>query len=237
MKNRVLVVTDNDRLMFEIGEALTREGFKVFQAGDALEGMRRIYDTHPSVIIMEESLSVADTIDLCAHAAGLACIAVLILGQEGSSQRVVEGLNRGADFYMPRPISIPELAARAKALNRRCQGWPETMDRVLDVEHHCLRTEDRSISLTATEFRLLSYLMLNKGRVVPNGELLSRVWPGEGVTASSLSFYIYRLRQKLNAEVPHSILTHYGVGYRLGSQPAKGRNGDEAGLQTAGVCN
>jgi len=224
--HRILIVSDCTALSEDLGAALEGEGFDVVIAADALEAMKRVYDTHPSVLIVEDRLSSAESIDLCSHVGSLCCIATILLGQEGTRAQVVDGLNRGADFFMARPISAAEVVARVRSLLRRRQGWPESVRRYLDADRHCALAGNRWVSLTATEFRLLSYLVLNRGRVIPAEELLLQVWPGDGVSPSSLSFYIYKLRQKLDPGVPNAILTHYGVGYRISLEPDSGNGAD-----------
>ncbi len=216
--HRVLIVSDNNALVSNLNEALESGGFEVVAARHALEAMKRVYDTHPSVLITEDRLSVSDSLDLCSHVSDLSCIAIILLGNGGSERQVMNGLNRGADFYIPQPVSTGELLARVNTLLRRRQGWPENVRSFLDAGTLTVRMGPPAaewVKLTVTEFRLLSYLALNSGRVIPTKELLAQVWPGNEVRPSSLSFYIYKLRQKLEPEAPASILTHYGVGYRI----------------------
>jgi DNA-binding response OmpR family regulator len=226
---RALVVSNAKELVTSIRLSLTEAGFDVVAARDAFEGIKRVYDRHPDIVIMEDGLSSIDSVDLCSHIYSLSCIPVILLGAEVAGDSLIHGLQRGADFYMRRPISIAELVARVKSLLRRNEGWPESVRRLLNVEERRALVADRWVSLTVTEFRLISYLMLNEGRVIPVEELLTQVWAGEEIGSSSLSHYIFRLRQKLNHSTPHNIYTHHGVGYRFGDA-----NEDESDKNTAG---
>ncbi len=233
MPHRALIISDVRELMETLSLVLSEEGFHVVTAPDALEGMRRTYDMHPDLVIMEDRLSVSGPIDLCAHLSGLYTVAVIMIGEEDNGPCLIRGLDRGADFYLVRPFSIAEFVTKARALLRRRQGWPQEIHRVLDSERRSALTGKGWIDLTVTEFRLLSYLMLNRGRIVPAQEILDRVWPGEGISSSSLSFYIYRLRQKLNHGNPPAILTRHGVGYRVELNLSTGVQGP-AGCPDAG---
>ena len=232
--HRVLIVSDSTAWIRSLRMALEKEGFGVSTASDALDAMKRIYDVHPSVLIIEDRLSSAESLDICSHTGRLRCLATIVLGQEGAKAQLIDGLNRGADFYMARPVSTAELVARVRSLLRRRQGWPESVGRFLDVERQCALAGNRWVSLTATEFRLLSYLVLNRERVIPAEELLAQVWPGDEVKPSSLSFYIYKLRQKLDPGAPNAILTHYGVGYRVSLESESG-NGAGSPEQTFAI--
>lgn len=210
MLNRVLVVSDSRDIVDRLTSAFEMDGFEVVAADNGLDGIKRIYDTHPSILIIEDHLSSAATFDICSHASELSCLPVILIGEAVSEVQVIEGLDRGADFYMAKPVCIPELVARSRALLRRWPGWPDEVCRFLDADRHTAYVGGRWITLTATEFRLLSYMVMNKGRIIPTEELLTQVWSRE-----ELSFYVCRLRQKLNHSTPHNIHTHYGMGYRL----------------------
>jgi DNA-binding response OmpR family regulator len=198
-----------------IGIALRREGFHVLVCRDALEGMKTIYETYPSVLIMEDRLSATHLVDLCAHVRQIFCVPVILLGEQDTDSALVRGLERGADFYMGMPVSMRELVARVKTLLRRWKGWPESVLQFLNPEEHSVLVGNSWIRLSPTEFRLLSYLALRRGRVIPVEELLSNVW-GQEVTSDTLRSHVFRLRLKLNHSAPHNIFTHHGVGYCLG---------------------
>jgi DNA-binding response OmpR family regulator len=213
---RVLLISNTADLVTRIGIALRREDFEVLVCHDTLEGMRTIYETYPSVVIMEDRLSATHLVDLCAHVRQISCVPIILLGQEDSGSAFVRGLERGADLYMGMPVSVPELVTRVKTLLRCWVGWPESVLKFLNPEEHSVLVDNRSIRLSPTEFRLLSYLVLHRGRVVPAEELLSHVW-GQEVTSDTLRSHVFRLRLKLNHSAPHKIFTHHGVGYCLGA--------------------
>ena len=215
MLQRALVVSDRADIIDFIHSALSIEGFVVETLQDCIEGMKKVYDILPDVIILEDRLSTTDSLDLCSQIRRLPYIPLILLGDEEDEFTLIKGLERGADFYMRRPVSVMELVARVKALLRRREEWLEVVRQFLNVEEVSIVVDNCSIKLTPTEFRLLAYLVLNRGRVIPVEEFLAQVWAGEEVTGNSVKFYIGRLRQKLNHSSPYNILNHRGTGYRL----------------------
>ena len=211
---RVVLISNTADLVTRIGIALRHEGFHVLVCQDTLEGMKTVYETYPSVLIMEDRLSATHLVDLCAHVRQISCVPIILLGQEDTGSALVRGLERGADFYMGMPVSVPELVTRVKTLLRCWGGWPESVLQFLNPEEHSVLVGNRWVRLSPTEFRLLSYLALNRGRVVPAEELLCHVW-GQQITSDTLRSHVFRLRLKLNHGAPHNIFTHHGVGYCL----------------------
>ena len=211
----VLVISDQTDVNGFVHTALGREGFTVLTFDDTTEGMKKVYETLPDVLLMEDRLSVTDSIDFCFQTRQLSCIRIILLGDGAMDSSLVNGLQRGADFYMRRPISVGELVARVKSLLRRQDGSLQSVRRFLNVEERSVLLDGRSIKLTPTEFRLLAYMMLSRERVIRIKELISKIWPGQQVTEDSVRFYISRLRHKLDSDSPQLILNRRGVGYRL----------------------
>jgi len=163
---------------------------------------------------MEDHLSLTGSIDLCKQICHISHTPLILIG-EGDVSRAIRGLERGADFYIKRPFSALETVARVKALLRRYNELQMSTYLLLDSKEQTAILADRTVKLTTTEFRLLSYLLLNRNRVIPKEELLASVWKGQEVTTDTVKFYVSRLRNKLNHSTPHNIFTHRGVGYRF----------------------
>ncbi len=219
MPRRAIVVSDALDVLHSLNPALVNQGFSLLCFRDGIEGTKKVYETLPDLVIMEDRLSATDSVDLCSQIGQLSCIPIILLGLENGYSEIVSALQRGADFYLSRPFSIPELVARVRSLLRRERQPLESARRVLNVDELSARIRDRNIKLTRTEFRLLAYMMLNTGRVIPVGELLPQVWPGERVTGELLRFHISRLRRKLDNGAPRTIFNHRGIGYRLAYDP------------------
>ena len=213
---RAIIISDMTDVMDSIYTALNNEGFEVLSFQDGIEGTKKVYETLPDVVIAEDRLSRTASVDLCCQVRDLPAIATILLGEEDvPSSDIVNGLERGADYYLKRPISIAELVARVKCLLRRRREAPQGLRHFLNVDEHSVMLDDRTVRLTPIEFRLLSYMALNRDRVIPVAELLLHIWAGEQVTEESLRFHISQLRQKLDHGSPNLISNQRGVGYRL----------------------
>ena len=225
MKPKILVLYNDTEQITSICSALAQEGFEVVAAKDSDEGLRRVYDTLPSLVILDDQLSRSGSLDLCPWIYQLACASIILLGEEGEMP-LLDGLCRGADFYMSKPFSLLELVARVKALLRRRKMLPQNSGEQLDAEEQRVFLGETSMELTPTEVRFLAYLVLNQGRVVSHQELLTQVWGGETVVSDIVKCYVARLRQKLDHGTPHYIFTHRGSGYRFDYSGGRDRPSD-----------
>lgn len=214
MEPKILVVSQSEETA-DICFALARDGFEVAVAKSGGEGLRKVYDTLPSLVILDDQLSRSDRLDLCVWIGRLPHISIILLGEEDETS-LIEGLDRGADFYLSKPFSLLELAARVKALLRRKKMMPQRSGQV-DVEGRRIFLDGKPIELSATEFRFLAYLMLNQGRVVSHRELLDQVWDGKRVAKGIVKSCVAGLRRKLDHGTPYCIFTHHRVGYRFDS--------------------
>ncbi|WP_143264248.1 response regulator transcription factor, partial [Amycolatopsis kentuckyensis] len=147
-------------------------------------------------------------------------VPVLFLTARDRQSDKVTGLSLGADDYVTKPFDLAELIARIRAILRRTAGHPAGVLTVgvlaLDAEGHQVTREGRAIRLSATEFRLLRYLMENAGRVVSKAQILDRVWREDfGGDAGIVDTYISYLRRKVDTGEPKLIHTVHGVGYVL----------------------
>lgn len=224
MHLRAVLISNFADVVESIETALTREGFEVLTFHSGPEGMKNIYLTLPDAVVLEDCMSTTSG-DLC-HQIRRYCPAVTILlgteGDEGS--KIVCGLERGADFYLKRPISTAELVARIKCYLRRRHTSLAKIRQVLNIAETGSALDQHPNNLTPTEFRLLAYMVMNRDRVIPTEEFLAAVWAGEKVTAESLKFHISQLRHKLDHGSPHYIFNHWGVGYRLMYEPDRVQN-------------
>jgi two-component system OmpR family response regulator len=147
-------------------------------------------------------------------------VPVLFLTARDGQADKVTGLSLGADDYVTKPFDLAELIARIRAILRRTAGHPADVLAVgtlaLDAEGHQVTRAGRTVRVSATEFRLLRYLMENAGRVVSKAQILDRVWRDDfGGDASIVDTYISYLRRKVDTEEPKLIHTVHGVGYVL----------------------
>jgi DNA-binding response OmpR family regulator len=203
--------------------ALRRAGFLVVNAYTGPEALELWQRERPDLLILDIQLPGKDGLSLCREIRQTSNVPIIMLTVRGSDDEIVQGLELGADDYIPKPFSPKQLIARATALLRRSQVVPRQTrltfyDLTLDTGQQLVQTPRGPVRLTPMEFRLLHYLLVNQGQVVPTDTILSHVW---GYTDSSeqalLKQLVYRLRQKLeppDAPVQY-IETVAGVGYTI----------------------
>jgi two-component system phosphate regulon response regulator PhoB len=225
--HRITLVEDDPDIAEVLRYNLVKEGFQVdvFGRGDsALAGIRTL---PPDLVLLDLMLPGLDGLEICRllkREARTATIPLVMLTAKGEETDRVVGLELGADDYIPKPFSTREVVLRIKAILRRQRGdggghgeLIETGRLRLYPADHRLEVDGREVPLTATEFRLLHFLMSRVGRVQNRGQLLTEVWSyTEGVDSRTVDTHVRRLRRKLGPEADR-IETVVGVGYRFRS--------------------
>ena len=220
---RVLVVDDEPNIVDVISMALRFEGFDVDSAGTGADAIAAVAARRPQLLVLDVMLPDIDGFEVARRLAGArAEVPIIFLTARDSTEDVVHGLTLGGDDYVTKPFSLEELVARIRTILRRSglsdqNGSTLTFaDLELDEDTHEVSRAGRPIELTATEFRLLRYLMLNPRRVLTRPQLLDHVWNYDfGGDARVLETYISYLRKKIDAGGPPLIHTVRGVGYAL----------------------
>lgn len=226
---RILIIEDEEKMARMLARVLREEGYVVETAGDGRTGLSRALDDSFDLLIVDWMLPERSGIQIVRGLrAADVYTPVLMLTARGQVEDRVEGLDAGADDYLPKPFALPELLARVRALTRRPHGSGEAGgqeiragDIVLDPARHVVRRGAERIDLTAKEFALLAALMQRPGRVFSRSVLLDTVWgvPGE-VSTSVVELYVSYLRRKLDRDgEPSRIRTVRGVGYTFESHP------------------
>ena len=229
MRERVLLIDDDDALLDLMKLGLKREGFEVFLAEDGQEGLRLAYDVQPDVIVLDVMMAQMDGWATCQRFRNVCNTPIIMLSAKGTVTDVVKGLSLGADDYVRKPCSFEELTARIRAVLRRERmeaqsSWQAIFDDgvlYINLRDGTVKRDGDMINLTPTESRLFMYLVSQKGRVVPHKELLTNVWGPECVEEDRyLSVYIRYLRRKIeeNPDMPRYICTHWGVGYSFAGE-------------------
>ena len=220
---RVLVVDDEPNIVDVISMALRFEGFEVESAATGADAIAAVAARRPQLLVLDVMLPDIDGFEVARRLAGArAEVPIIFLTARDSTEDVVHGLTLGGDDYVTKPFSLEELVARIRTILRRSglsdqNGSTLTFaDLELDEDTHEVSRAGRPIELTATEFRLLRYLMLNPRRVLTRPQLLDHVWNYDfGGDARVLETYISYLRKKIDADGPPLIHTVRGVGYAL----------------------
>jgi two-component system, OmpR family, response regulator len=220
---RVLVVDDEPNIVDVISMALRYEGFEVDSAGTGAGAIAAVGAQRPALLVLDVMLPDFDGFEVARRlAAAHIDVPIIFLTARDSTEDKVHGLTLGGDDYVTKPFSLEELVARIRTILRRsglsADGGSSLVfaDLELDEDAHEVTRAGRAIELTATEFRLLRYLMLNPRRVLTRAQLLDHVWSYDfGGDARVLETYISYLRKKVDVEEPPLIHTVRGVGYTL----------------------
>jgi DNA-binding response OmpR family regulator len=213
---RILLVEDDDRIAADTIGALGDAGFVAVRETDGENAWATGGTDDFAAIILDLGLPGLDGLSVLKRwrEEGLKT-PVLVLTARGSWMERVEGIDAGADDYLAKPFHMEELVARLRALIRRAAGSPAAVlqagDLRLDTRQMRVMRAGRAISLTASEFRALNYLVTHRGRVVPPGELIEHIHGGDdAVTTNALEALIGRIRRKVGADL---IETRRGFGY------------------------
>jgi DNA-binding response OmpR family regulator len=221
---RILVVEDERKIANFIQKGLKEFGFAVENVGRGDEALEIILNNPFDAVVLDIMLPGRDGLSvLRALRERSNAVPVLILTARGQISEKVEGLDLGADDYLPKPFAIEELAARLRALIRRQTGENlvryRTQDLTLDVATRIAQRGHRRIDLTGREFALLECLMRAPGRVFTRAQLCQHVWEYQFDAGTNLvEVYIQRLRRKVDhGEEAKLIQTVRGFGYRIGN--------------------
>jgi two-component system response regulator RegX3 len=225
MSSRILLVEDEPAIAEAVAYALKDAGFEVDAVGDggeALEASRRLdYD----LMILDLLLPGMSGLNVCRTVRAESDLPILMLtARETELDRVI-GLETGADDYVTKPFSLAELVSRVRALLRRRaldlsrnSGVRTVGSLRLDVNHHAATVDDRALQLTPSEFRLLSLLATEPGRVFTREELVRHLWQSDFLgDRRAIDVHISNLRRKLepNPRQPRRLVTVRGSGYKL----------------------
>jgi DNA-binding response OmpR family regulator len=223
VKGTVLVVEDDQDIALGIRTVLTRGGFDVSSAADGKQGLRAFHAARPDLVILDIGLPALDGWAVLERLRDLSDVPVLILTAHAQESDKVRGLNGGADDYLTKPFGNSELAARVEALLRRPRSGRDTAEVYDDGSvqvrfgSHQVTVDGTPVTLTPTEYRLLTAFVRHPGQVLNPGQLLDLAWNDPwGIGPERVKFTIMRLRRKLGQRPGHgsSIEAVRGFGYR-----------------------
>jgi two-component system OmpR family response regulator len=220
---RVLVVDDEPSIVDVISMALRHHGYEVGVADTGGRALQEVRDWRPHVIVLDVMLPDMEGFEVARRlSATRSGVPILFLSARDNTADKVRGLTTGGDDYVTKPFSLEELIARVRNILRRSGALEERSSRLtfadleLDDETREVSRGGRAIELTATEYRLLRYLLLNPRRVLTRAQLLDHVWSYDfGGDARVLETYVSYLRKKIDGGGPSLLHTVRGVGYVL----------------------
>jgi two-component system OmpR family response regulator len=219
---RVLVVDDEAYITDLVCTALRYEGFEVAEARNGRDALHAVQASRPDLMILDIMMPDLDGLEVTRRLRtdGIQ-VPVIFLTARDTTDDKIAGLTVGGDDYMSKPFSLDELIARTRAILRRTHpsrqvGPLSLADLVLDEDTHEVTRAGVEVTLSATEFKLLRYLMLNPRRVLSKTQILDHVWQYDfGGDPNVLETYVSYLRKKLDPLGPPLIQTVRGAGYVL----------------------
>jgi two-component system KDP operon response regulator KdpE len=222
---KILLIDDDPMILQLLKHFLENEGYRVVTADRGTEGIATARQQLPDMVILDLMMPVMDGFETCRRLRELGVQTILVISNRRDERSVIRALELGADTYLYKPFELPVLLAKIRTLLRRIGQSVPNQCRVyndghllIDLDQRRVKVEGKNVKLTATEFRLLSILLNNVGRVVTHEELIHQVWGTEknsGLT--SLKLYIHYLRRKIedSPKNPYYLLAEWGIGYRL----------------------
>jgi two-component system, OmpR family, KDP operon response regulator KdpE len=222
----ILVVEDEAPMRRFIRASLTSHGHRVIEAERIDEALRMVTSHNPEMVLLDLGLPDGDGLELTKELRSWSRVPILVLSARGREADKVLALDAGADDYLTKPFGVNELLARIRVALRhaRAQGAESTAeiltfgDLSLDLARREIRRGEVSIHLTPLEYRLLTYLARNAGKVLTHRAILKEVWgPTFATQNHTVRVHMAELRKKLEVDPsrPKLLLTEPGVGYRL----------------------
>lgn len=219
---KILLIEDEQRVASFIRKGLEENGIQVAQAYDGTTGLNMALGDSYDVIILDIVMPGINGLDVCKkirEEQGYKT-PVLMLTALSTTDDLVGGLSTGADDYLPKPFKFRELIARVSALARRktiIRRVLTAADLILDTESKEVTRGEKQIELTAREYRLLEYLLVNKNRVVSRPDILENVWDvNHDLGTNVVDVYINYLRKKIDHDFPVQLIkTIVGMGYTI----------------------
>ncbi|MET3116341.1 two-component system KDP operon response regulator KdpE [Undibacterium sp. GrIS 1.8] len=220
-----LLVEDEPQIRRFVRSALEEEGWQVEEAGSLQRGLIDAGTRQPDLIILDLGLPDGDGVDFLKDLRKWSTVPVIVLSARVNEADKIKALDAGADDFLSKPFGVGELLARVRATLRRqrqpganTDGVVQFGDIRVDQQARMVTKDGTMVHLTPTEYRLLSALVTNAGRVVTNPQLLREVWgPSHSEHGHYLRIYMGHLRQKLEDDPtqPRFFLTETAIGYRL----------------------
>jgi two-component system KDP operon response regulator KdpE len=225
----VLVVDDEPAILRALTSALTARGYRVRQAENGKEAIEMVAVDPPDAVVLDLRLPDIDGVEVCRRVRTWSNVPIIVLSADGLDERKVQALDEGANDYVTKPYSTPELLARVRAVLRSAVANRSTTDDGvlvvgdvrIDLARRTVMVGDRAVDLTPKEFSFLAFLARHQGRVLTHQAILEEVWgPGYGNETQYLRVYAGQIRKKLDDDMRNPrLVTDLGVGYRLQPKP------------------
>lgn len=222
---RILVVDDEPAILRALTSALTARGYGVSQAVTGQSAIDMVAVDPPDAVVLDLRLPDIDGVEVCRRVRAWSNVPIIILSADGLDQRKVDALDEGANDYVTKPYSTPELLARLRAVLRSTaasrspieDGVLVVGDVRVDLARRTVTVGERTVVFTPKEFAFLALLARYPGRVLTHSAILREVWgPDYGTETQYLRVYAGQIRKKLDDDMRNPrLVTDLGVGYRL----------------------
>ncbi len=226
---KVLMIEDDPPIRRFLRAALTANGYGVYEAATARDGIREAATQQPDLVILDLGLPDLDGLEVIQHIREWSTIPIIVLSARGQESGKVAALDAGADDYLTKPFGVGELLARLRVSLRHASRRDDAAEGSefvvqnlrVDFARRQVFVDDREVRLTPIEYRLLMTLVKHAGKVVAHQNLLKEVWgPHATRETQYLRVYMGHIRHKIEADParPKILLTEAGVGYRIAAE-------------------
>src|SRR5271156_3174338 len=222
---RILVVDDEPQIRRAMRATLVTEGYEVADARSGNDALERLHSEKYDLVLLDINMPAITGIETCRQIRLVSDVCIIMMTVRNKESDKVAALDVGADDYVTKPFSVPEILARIRAALRRTATSPpfgiynvRIGDVEIDFRARCLTSNGQQIRLSSKEFDLLSYLASHPNRVIPHEELLHAVWgPEYGEEREYLRVFINRLRKKIepSPQDPQYLIKEPWIGYSL----------------------
>ena len=224
----VLFVDDDARLRSIVAAELQAAGYRIATAVNGRSGLDRFLDLRPDIVVTDLAMPESDGFELIEQIRKSSEVPIVVLSVRSGDAEKIRALDLGADDYVVKPFSMPELLARLRSQLRRRpsaqQGGLRFPGLLIDLERRLVLQGEREIRLTPTELGILELLALNAGRPVTLDQIVRKIWKGApGTTFDTVRVHVRSLRKKIEPDpaAPRYIATEPWVGYRFIAEPVE----------------
>ena len=222
-RRKVLIVDDEPTITRALRASFLANGYDIRTAHDGIAALNVLEDWRPDLVITDLAMPDIDGIELCQRVRSASSLPIILLSVRGDVDSKIKALDAGADDYVTKPFSTPELLARLRAAQRKTRPEEEISvfkngDLVVDLTARIVTRAGHEIKLTATVYALLRLFVKHPGRVLTHRYILREIWgPKSEEHRQYLRVYVTHLRQKIEADParPSLISTQPGIGYRF----------------------
>lgn len=224
-KTKILVIEDDKYISHFLIMSLKKEGYEVLIGESADEGMFLFSSHHPDLVLLDLGLPDRDGVEVIGNIRSFSETPVLVVSARGQEHEKIEALDAGADDYITKPFHMGELMARIRVAERKLRRNPTPTEQMyqcdwltVDYEKRRVMVDGEEVHLTPTQYKLLTLMIANRGKVLTHNYLIREIWNYEEASDTHVvRVFVANLRRKIEKDTanPRFILTEIGVGYRF----------------------